>query len=82
MADRSARPNPSVRSRLSRREFLRTGAYQLHRERRSGVLKPGRWADLVVLDRNLFRVPLTDVSTTQVEMTMIGGEAVYRTDAV
>ena len=60
----------------------RNSAYQLHRERQSGVLKPGRWADLVVLDRNLFRVPLTDVSTTKVEMTMIGGEAVYRTGAV
>jgi predicted amidohydrolase YtcJ len=60
----------------------RNSAYQLHRERQSGVLRPGKWADLVVLDRNLFRVPLTDVSTTKVEMTMIGGAAVYRTGAV
>jgi predicted amidohydrolase YtcJ len=75
-------PEQGLALRESIAMHTRNSAYQLHQERRSGVLRPGKWADLVVLDRNLFNVQLTDVSTTKVEMTMIGGEAVHRTGAV
>jgi predicted amidohydrolase YtcJ len=34
-------------------------------------------ADLIVLDRNLFRVPVDRISETKVLMTMLGGKVVH-----
>lgn len=43
----------------------------------SGALQSGRDADFIVLDRNLFEVPIEDVGQTEVLMTVIGGEVVH-----
>ena len=42
----------------------------------SGSLEVGKDADFIVLDRNIFEVPITDVGDTQVLMSVVGGEAV------
>ena len=34
-------------------------------------------ADVIVLDRNLFQIPLEEIPDCKVEMTMIGGKVVY-----
>jgi hypothetical protein len=47
---------------------------QLHR---LGSLSPGKLADLVVLDRNIFAVPPEEIGATEVVMTVFDGEAVY-----
>ena len=73
------------RSTASRRIALRSSiamhtrnsAYQLHQARTTGAITRGRQADLVVLDRNLFDVKLTEVSTTKVMMTMVDGDIVH-----
>ncbi|MCC6202530.1 MAG: amidohydrolase family protein [Gammaproteobacteria bacterium] len=38
-------------------------------------------ADLVVVDRNPFTIPITEVHGVQVRMTLIEGEIVYRQGA-
>ncbi|MGA1742057.1 MAG: amidohydrolase [Pseudohongiellaceae bacterium] len=43
----------------------------------SGNLLPGKKADFIVLDRNIFEVPITDVGETQVLLTVVNGEHVY-----
>ncbi|NBG89314.1 amidohydrolase [Isachenkonia alkalipeptolytica] len=43
-----------------------------------GKLLPGYFADLIVLDRDLFTVRPSEISDTQVELTMIDGKVVYR----
>jgi predicted amidohydrolase YtcJ len=58
--------------------FTINGAYANFLEAETGSLEPGKAADLVVLDRNLFAVPETEVSQTKVLMTMLQGEVVYR----
>jgi predicted amidohydrolase YtcJ len=67
---------------LRRRDALRMhtahSAFQLHQDDLTGSIAVGKLADVIVLDRDVERVPLRDVSTTQVLMTMVGGEAVYR----
>ena len=40
--------------------------------------REGFGADLVVLDRDLLRVPLKKVSKAKVELTVVGGEIVHR----
>ena len=43
-----------------------------------GTLERGMLADLIVLDRDPYKVPVTQVHDTQVKLTMINGEIVYR----
>jgi hypothetical protein len=37
----------------------------------------GKRADLVVLDRNLFEIPATEISDTKVLVTLFEGKAVH-----
>lgn len=69
--------NPS--EALSRLDALkmhtRGGAHQLHLN--AGAIAKGRLADLIVLDRNVMRIPQTDIENTKVLMTMLGGRVVW-----
>jgi predicted amidohydrolase YtcJ len=46
-----------------------------------GIIAPGRKADLVVLDRNPFAIPITEVPLTAAVMTIVGGEVVHEAAA-
>lgn len=43
-----------------------------------GRIAPGYLADLVAVDRDLFTCDPSDIAGTKVEMTIVGGEIVYR----
>lgn len=61
--------------------FTINGAYQLFQEHVTGSLEVGKFADLIVLDRNLFEIPITEISETKVLMTVVGGKVVYSDDS-
>src|SRR3954454_19472966 len=63
--------------RFALRAITMNSAYELHQDRRTGSLEPGKYADLIVLDRNVLKVPATDIMNTKVLLTMIGGQTVY-----
>ncbi len=42
-----------------------------------GSLEPGKWADLVMLDRDLLEVPEEELPSARVVATFVGGEQVY-----
>lgn len=42
-----------------------------------GMLRPGYWADLVVLDRDYFTVPVEEIDRITPLMTVVGGEIVF-----
>lgn len=69
---------------LSLHEALRgitlNAAYAMHQDDVTGSLEPGKLADLIVLDQNLFEVPIEDISETRVLMTMVGGNVVHRAE--
>jgi len=50
------------------------------RQARIGSLSPGKLADLVVLDRDIFEIPPLEIGKTQVVMTIFGGDVVYQND--
>ncbi len=52
-------------------------AYAEFQENVKGSLAPGKWADLVVLDHNLFEIPHPDILKTKALMTMVNGMIVY-----
>lgn len=43
----------------------------------SGSLEVGKDADFIVLDRNIFEVPITDVGETEVVMSVVGGNELF-----
>jgi predicted amidohydrolase YtcJ len=51
-------------------------AHQLH-DGNSGTVRAGQRADLIVLDRDITRVPMKDVRATQVRYTLISGRVVH-----
>jgi predicted amidohydrolase YtcJ len=60
--------------------YTRGAAYQNDRDESTGTIEPGKLADLVVLDRDLFETAPQEISETQVVMTILEGEVVYRAD--
>jgi len=53
-------------------------AYAGFTEDRAGVLRPGMQADLVLLDRDLFRISPEQINRARVRATVVGGRVVYR----
>jgi hypothetical protein len=47
-------------------------------DRNMGSLTPGKWADMIVLDRDIFEVDPMEIADAQVEMTVFDGRVVYR----
>jgi predicted amidohydrolase YtcJ len=67
--------------RLTREEALRVytmgSAYAAFEETEKGTLSPGKLADLVVLDRDYFEVPESEIFQITPQMTLVGGKVVY-----
>ncbi|MFL0364499.1 amidohydrolase [Pseudobacillus sp. 179-B 2D1 NHS] len=59
------------------RAYTKGAAYSVHREKELGTLESGKLADIVVLDRDLFAVPLEKIPETKVKMTIMDGEIVF-----
>jgi predicted amidohydrolase YtcJ len=67
--------------KMTRDEALRSmtiwPAYAGFQESVLGSLAPGKYADFVVLDRDIMRIPDTEIVGTRVVSTWIGGKPVY-----
>lgn len=57
--------------------FTINGAYASYEEKIKGSIEVGKLADLVVLDRDILKIPPETLFQTQVDLTMIDGEIVY-----
>jgi len=55
----------------------RSNAYFMFQEANLGSLAPGKYADLVVLDRDYLTVPVDEIPGIKPIMTLVGGKAVY-----
>lgn len=53
-------------------------AWLMHQENEVGSIERGKKADLVILDRNLFEIPVTEISEATVLETFLQGESIYR----
>jgi hypothetical protein len=56
------------------------GAYAECAEAEKGSIAPGKLADFVVLDRDLFRIRAEEIQEARVAMTLCGGKVVYQRD--
>ena len=48
----------------------------------TGSIEPGKYADVIILDRNLFDIDVYDIHKTQVLLTMVGGKEAWRDPAL
>jgi predicted amidohydrolase YtcJ len=59
------------------RAFTLDAAYAEHQETMIGSLEPGKWADFILIDRDLFAIPPGDIWKIKVEQTWLAGRQVY-----
>ena len=59
------------------RAFTIDAAYAAFQENDLGELRPGKWADFIVLDRDLFKVDEAELWQIQVEETWLAGVRVF-----
>jgi len=57
--------------------FTIGSAYVNHDERDAGSVEPGKRADLVVLDRDLFTQPAGEIALAEVDLTLVDGAVVH-----
>jgi hypothetical protein len=69
---------------LSRAAVLRAitmnSSYELHQDRETGSIEVGKFADLIVLDRNVLKVPAEEIAEARVLQTVVGGRVVYESE--
>lgn len=53
-------------------------AYQLHVEDRMGSIEKGKYADFVILEKNLFEIPAAEIHNVKVCETIVEGKTVYQ----
>ncbi|MGA7307049.1 MAG: amidohydrolase family protein, partial [Rhodothermales bacterium] len=67
--------------RLSRQQALEAytinNAYDSFHEDKLGSLTQGKWADIVVLSKDLMTIPEEEIPSTEVVYTIVGGKVVY-----
>jgi predicted amidohydrolase YtcJ len=58
--------------------YTRNAAYALRQEKTTGTLEPGKRADLIVLDRDIFAIDPFELHATRVLATYLDGREVHR----
>ncbi|HZY34501.1 MAG TPA: amidohydrolase [Rhodanobacter sp.] len=59
------------------RAFTLDAAYAEHAEKTLGTLEPGKWADFILIDHDIFKDPPSKIWSTKVLQTWVGGKQVY-----
>lgn len=63
------------------RAYTVTNAYAAFEERDKGSIVPGKFADLVVLSKNILTIPPEEIARVVVDLTVVDGTVVYQREA-
>ncbi len=67
--------------RMTREEALRSftiwGAYASFQEDFKGSIETGKLADFTIFSKDIMKIPVNEILTAEVEMTIIGGQVVF-----
>jgi predicted amidohydrolase YtcJ len=70
-------PEQTITVEDSLRAYTVNGAYATFAERERGSLEIGKLADLVIVDRDLTRIPAREIRDARIELTVVGGRVVF-----
>lgn len=70
--------DPGLERKAVLRAITLNSSYELHQDELTGSIEVGKLADLIVLDRNVLKVPAEDIANTKVLQTVVGGQVVYQ----
>ncbi|WBX86084.1 amidohydrolase [Sphingosinicella microcystinivorans] len=75
--DRSFGLDEAITIEQAVRMFTINAATRLGLDKDLGTIETGKRADFIVIDRNPFRIPATEIHTIKVQQTYIDGEVVF-----
>lgn len=70
-------PNERISVEEAVRCYTLNSAYASFEENKKGSLEIGKLADFVVLDRDIFTIDKSEILSTKIDSTVIGGEILY-----
>ena len=73
-------PHEAIDLETALAAFTVGSAYVNHLDDVTGSIEAGKDADLVVLDRDLFDHPVTEIAAARVQLTLVRGERVFAAD--
>lgn len=83
--DEKAKALPPLDEKLTLKEAIRAytldAAYQLNMENKIGSLEVGKYADFVIFNENIFKLPPNKLSEVKVHMTVMDGNVVYENNS-
>lgn len=59
------------------KSFTLDAAYGAHQEQKLGSLQPGKWADFILVNKDIFNMPAADLWKTEVLETWVAGKPLY-----
>ena len=71
-------PAGRISAEAALRHFTKDGAYASFDENVRGTLTAGKYADLVVLSKDILAIPPAEILKTKVLLTVMGGKDTYR----
>ncbi len=70
-----ARALPSVEEAV--KLYTINGAYSMRQEDKTGSIEVGKYADFIIVDQDIFTIPVKKIGKTKVLNTYLEGEEVY-----
>ena len=80
MVEREIGPQESISLQAALDAMTRGAAYTLNLSDEMGSIEVGKSADLVVIDRDIFDIPLAEVADTKALVTVFRGQTVYEAE--
>lgn len=71
-------PEEKMTREQALRSYTLDAAYGAFEEKIKGSIEPGKLADFTIFSTDIMRVPENEILNTQVVMTIVGGEVVFR----
>jgi len=71
-------PEEAVKLETMLQAYTLEGAYSLFKENQIGSLEVGKLADIIILDRNLFQIPVYEIHNALVVQTIFNGKVIFK----
>ncbi len=71
-------PGEALTRMESLKAYTLNAAYSAFQEDVLGSITPGKYADLVILSKDILTIPEDEIPTAEVDVTILGGSVAYR----